>query len=45
VDAFVVRTSDVPDGYSRWPDFAPDPGQVRTAFTRCALPDLLAATD
>jgi RNA polymerase sigma-70 factor (ECF subfamily) len=45
VDAFVVRTSDVPDGYSRWPDFAPDPGQVRTVFTRCGLPDLLGDTD
>jgi RNA polymerase sigma-70 factor (ECF subfamily) len=41
VDAFVVRTSDVPDGYSRWPDFSPDPGQVRLVFTRCGLPDRL----
>jgi hypothetical protein len=41
VDAFIVRTLDVPDGYSRWPDFAPDPEQVRTVFTRSGLPDRL----
>jgi RNA polymerase sigma-70 factor (ECF subfamily) len=42
VDAFIVRTLDVPDdGYARWPDFAPDPEQVRLVFTRCGLPDRL----
>jgi RNA polymerase sigma-70 factor (ECF subfamily) len=41
IDAFVVRTLDVPDGYARWPDFAPDPEQVRLVFTRCGLPDRL----
>jgi RNA polymerase sigma-70 factor (ECF subfamily) len=42
VDAFIVRTLDVPEGgYARWPDFAPDPEQVRLVFTRCGLPDRL----
>ena len=41
VDAFIVRTRDVPDGYSRWPDLAPDPEKVRTVFSRCGLPDRL----
>jgi hypothetical protein len=41
IDAFIVRTLDIPDGYARWPDFAPDPEQVRTVFTRRGLPDRL----
>jgi RNA polymerase sigma-70 factor, ECF subfamily len=44
VDAFIVRDRKVPpgyDGYSRFPDFAPDPELVRSVFTRCGLPDRL----
>jgi RNA polymerase sigma-70 factor (ECF subfamily) len=44
IDAFIVRDRDVPpgfDGYSRFPDFPPDPGLVRSVFTRCGLPDRL----
>jgi hypothetical protein len=46
VDAFIVRDRAVPpghDGYSRFPDFPPDAGLVRTVFTRCGLPDRLSS--
>jgi RNA polymerase sigma-70 factor (ECF subfamily) len=38
VTAFVVRVSEVPDGYSRWPDFATDPERVQSVFERFGLP-------
>ncbi|HVY96874.1 MAG TPA: sigma-70 family RNA polymerase sigma factor [Solirubrobacterales bacterium] len=38
VTAFVVRTADTPDGYSRWPDYATDPVGVRSVFERFGLP-------
>jgi RNA polymerase sigma-70 factor (ECF subfamily) len=41
VDAFVVRLADVPDGYSRWPDFVADPERVKSVFRRFGLPDRL----
>jgi hypothetical protein len=44
VDAFIVRGLEVPDGhdgYSRFPDFPPDPRLVLSVFTRCGLPDRL----
>jgi RNA polymerase sigma-70 factor (ECF subfamily) len=41
VDAFVVRLADVPDGYSQWPDFVPDPERVQSVFRRFGLPDRL----
>lgn len=44
VDAFIVRDLSIPegsDGYARFPDFPPDPGLVRSVFTRCGLPDRL----
>jgi RNA polymerase sigma-70 factor (ECF subfamily) len=44
VDAFIVRDREVPPGfggYSRFPDFPPDPALVRSVFTRCGLPDRL----
>ena len=39
ITAFVVRTADTPDGYSRWPEYAADPGRIRSVFERFGLPD------
>jgi RNA polymerase sigma-70 factor (ECF subfamily) len=39
VTAFVVRLAEVPDGYSQWPDFEPDPRLVESIFRRFGLPD------
>jgi RNA polymerase sigma-70 factor (ECF subfamily) len=39
ITAFVVRTLDTPDGYSRWPDHAPDADRVQSVFERFGLPD------
>ncbi|MDX6595350.1 MAG: hypothetical protein QOI72_732 [Solirubrobacterales bacterium] len=39
ITAFVVRPADTPDGYSRWPDRAADPGRVEAVFERFGLPD------
>ena len=39
VTAFVVRLADVPDGYSRWPEYEADPQRVRAVFRRFGLPD------
>ncbi|MGV1049433.1 MAG: sigma-70 family RNA polymerase sigma factor [Solirubrobacterales bacterium] len=39
VTAFVVRLAEVPDGYSRWPDYEPDPRLVESVFRRFGLPD------
>jgi RNA polymerase sigma-70 factor (ECF subfamily) len=39
VTAFIVRLTDVPDGYSRWPDHEPDPRLVESVFRRFGLPD------
>ena len=39
VTAFVVRLAEVPDGYSRWPDYEPDPRLVESVFRRFDLPD------
>jgi RNA polymerase sigma-70 factor (ECF subfamily) len=39
VTAFVVRPASTPDGYSRWPDRAADPGRVEAVFERFGLPD------
>ena len=41
VTAFVVRTADTPDGYSRWPEYAADTSRVRSVFERFGLPDHL----
>jgi RNA polymerase sigma-70 factor (ECF subfamily) len=38
ITAFVVRTLDVPDGYSRWPDHAADSNRVQSVFERFGLP-------
>jgi hypothetical protein len=39
ITAFVVRTADTPDGYSRWPEYAADPSRVQAVFERFGLPD------
>jgi RNA polymerase sigma-70 factor (ECF subfamily) len=39
ITAFVVRPADTPDGYSRWPDRAADPGRVEAVFEGFGLPD------
>jgi RNA polymerase sigma-70 factor (ECF subfamily) len=39
VTAFVVRLADVPDGYSRWPEYAADPRRVKSVFQSFGLPD------
>ena len=39
VTAFVVRTADTPDGYSRWPEYAADTSRVQAVFKRFGLPD------
>ena len=39
VTAFVVRTADTPDGYSRWPEYAADTSRVQSVFERFGLPD------
>jgi hypothetical protein len=39
IAAFAVRPADTPDGYSRWPDRAADPGRVQAVFERFGLPD------
>jgi RNA polymerase sigma-70 factor, ECF subfamily len=39
VTAFVVRTADTPDGYSRWPEYAADTSRVEAVFKRFGLPD------
>jgi hypothetical protein len=39
VTAFVVRLVEVPDGYSRWPEYAADPGRVKSVFQSFGLPD------
>jgi RNA polymerase sigma-70 factor, ECF subfamily len=39
VTAFVVRTADTPDGYSRWPEYAADTSRVQAVFERFGLPD------
>ncbi len=39
VTAFVVRVADTPDGYSRWPEYAPSPDRVQSVFERFGLPD------
>jgi hypothetical protein len=41
VTAFVVRTADTPDGYSRWPEYAADTNRVQSVFARFGLPDHL----
>ena len=41
VTAFVVRTTNTPDGYSRWPEYAADSGKLQSVFSRFALPDRL----
>jgi RNA polymerase sigma-70 factor (ECF subfamily) len=41
VTAFVVRTADTPDGYSRWPEYAADTSRVQSVFERFGLPDHL----
>jgi RNA polymerase sigma-70 factor (ECF subfamily) len=41
VTAFVVRTADTPDGYSRWPEYAADTSLVQSVFERFGLPDHL----
>jgi RNA polymerase sigma-70 factor (ECF subfamily) len=41
VTAFVVRTADTPDGYSRWPEYAADSNRVQSVFARFGLPDRL----
>jgi RNA polymerase sigma-70 factor, ECF subfamily len=41
VTAFVVRTLDTPDGYSRWPEYAADTDRVRSIFECFDLPDRL----
>jgi RNA polymerase sigma-70 factor, ECF subfamily len=39
ITAFVVRTADTPDGYSRWPEYAADASRVQAVFKRFGLPD------
>ena len=39
ITAFVVRTADTPDGYSRWPEYAADTSRVQAVFERFDLPD------
>jgi RNA polymerase sigma-70 factor (ECF subfamily) len=39
ITAFVVRTAETPDGYSRWPEYAADPSRIRSVFERFGLPD------
>jgi RNA polymerase sigma-70 factor, ECF subfamily len=39
VTSFIVRVTEVPDGYSRWPDHAADPRRVQAVFQRFGLPD------
>jgi RNA polymerase sigma-70 factor (ECF subfamily) len=39
ITAFVVRTADTPDGYSRWPEYAADTSRVQAVFERFGLPD------
>jgi RNA polymerase sigma-70 factor (ECF subfamily) len=39
ITAFVVRTADTPDGYSRWPEYAADASRVESVFERFGLPD------
>jgi RNA polymerase sigma-70 factor (ECF subfamily) len=41
ITAFVVRTADTPDGYSRWPEYAADTSRVQSVFRRFGLPDHL----
>jgi RNA polymerase sigma-70 factor (ECF subfamily) len=41
ITAFVVRTADTPDGYSRWPEYAADTSRVQSVFNRFGLPDHL----
>jgi RNA polymerase sigma-70 factor, ECF subfamily len=41
ITAFIVRTTELPDGYSRWPDHAADPLKVELVFERFGLPDRL----
>jgi RNA polymerase sigma-70 factor (ECF subfamily) len=41
ITAFVVRTLDTPDGYSRWPEHAADSDRVQSVFERFGLPDRL----
>jgi RNA polymerase sigma-70 factor (ECF subfamily) len=41
ITAFVVRTADTPDGYSRWPEYAADTSRVQSIFERFGLPDHL----
>ena len=41
ITAFVVRTADTPDGYSRWPEYAADTSRVQSVFERFGLPDHL----
>ncbi len=41
VTAFVVRVADVPDGYSAWPRFSPEPRFVHSVFERFGLPTRL----
>jgi RNA polymerase sigma-70 factor (ECF subfamily) len=39
VTAFVVRSADTADGYSRWPEYAADPQRVKSVFEDFGLPD------
>jgi RNA polymerase sigma-70 factor, ECF subfamily len=39
ITAFVVRTANTPDGYSRWPEYAADTSRVQAVFERFGLPD------
>jgi RNA polymerase sigma-70 factor, ECF subfamily len=41
ITAFVVRTADTPDGYSRWPEYAADSSRVQSVFERFGLPGRL----
>jgi RNA polymerase sigma-70 factor, ECF subfamily len=41
VTAFIVRVTEVPDGYARWPDHAADPRRVQSVFQAFGLPDHL----
>ncbi|HKA66946.1 MAG TPA: hypothetical protein VKG03_03460 [Solirubrobacterales bacterium] len=41
ITAFVVRSAELPDGYSRWPEYAVDSSRVQSVFERFGLPDRL----
>jgi RNA polymerase sigma-70 factor, ECF subfamily len=41
ITSFIVRTTELPDGYSRWPDYAADPLKVQSVFERFGLPSHL----